>query len=106
MTAEPGGGGPERGAPPPRSTPSLHRRVERLLQSGDMRLIYGMAVPLLIVVGLVIALAISGQTWLVIPLILVVIILTAVVMIGISQMLGDDENDEEDADRPPPEQRG
>lgn len=94
MTTEPG--------PPDRSVPPLHRRVERLLQSGDMRLIYGMAVPLLIVVGLIIALAISGQTWLVIPLILVVIILTAVVMIGIGQMLGDeDEDEEEEADRPP-----
>jgi hypothetical protein len=72
-----------------------------------MRLIYGMAVPLLIVVGLVIALAISGQTWLVVPLILVVIVLTAVVLIGIGQMLGDedDEDAQEEARDPPPEQR-
>jgi uncharacterized membrane protein len=74
----------------------LHRRVEQLLQSGDMRLIYGIAVPLFVVIALIVALAISGRTILVIPLMLVVVVLTGVIMVGLNQMMSDD--DEEDGE--------
>jgi archaellum biogenesis protein FlaJ (TadC family) len=81
----------------PRNVP-LHRRVERMLESGDLRLIYGIAVPLAIVIGLIVALAFSGQTWLVAPLVLVLLILTGVVIVGFTQMLDEDEVEDLDED--------
>ena len=83
--------------PAPGSVP-LHRRVARLLESGDLRLIYGTAVPLAIVIGLIVALAFSGRTWLVAPLVLVLLILTGVVIVGFMQMLEEDEVEDLDED--------
>jgi hypothetical protein len=74
---------------------TLHEKVEWLFESGDLRLIYGMAVPLLAAVGLITAFAIVGEWWLLPPLMFVVLALTAVVIIGFSQMLDDDSGDEQ-----------
>ena len=79
---------------PKRPVP-LHERVERILESGDMRLIYGLAVPLLIAIGFIVALAFSGKTWLVAPLVLVIVALIGIIVIGFNQMLDDDEPDDE-----------
>jgi hypothetical protein len=83
---------------PKRPVP-LHERVERILGSGDMRLIYGLAVPLLIAIGFIVALAFSGKTWLVAPLVLVIVALIGIIVVGFNQMLDDDapEDDEEEA---------
>jgi hypothetical protein len=74
----------------------LHRRVESLLQTGDMRLIYGIFVPFVVVVGLIIALAFSGEELLVIPLMLVLVVMTGVVVVGLNQMMDEDEDDDEE----------
>ena len=67
----------------------LHERVEHLLETGDLRLIYGLGVPLLVVVAGVSALAVAHATWLVIPLMAMVVALTGIVLVGIAQMLDD-----------------
>ena len=67
----------------------LHERVERVLETGDLRLIYGLGVPLLVVVAGVCAVAVAHSTWLVIPLITMVVALTGIVLVGVAQMLDD-----------------
>jgi hypothetical protein len=73
----------------------LHTRIERLLQSGDMRLLYGVGVPLFLVVVGVGAIAIAGAEWLVAPLLLAVVALTAIVLVGFTQMLNDSDDGED-----------
>lgn len=80
---------------PKRPVP-LHERVERILGSGDMRLVYGLAVPLVIAVGFIVALAFSGKTWLVAPLVLVIVALIGIIVVGFNQMLEDEEPDDEE----------
>jgi hypothetical protein len=71
----------------------LHTRVERVLESGDMRLVYGVGIPFLLVIAGIVAAAVAQSMWLVAPLMIVVIALTAVVMIGFAQMLAEDEDE-------------
>jgi hypothetical protein len=67
--------------------------VERAL-GADMRLIYGMAVPILMVCGLIVILALSPATWLVIAVLLMEIALLAVVVLGFVGMLNEEEQDD------------
>jgi hypothetical protein len=60
----------------------------------DMRLIYGIAVPMLATIGFIIALAVSGQGWMVPAVVVFLIITLAVVIFGLFEMLGEDETDE------------
>lgn len=74
------------------SSPSqrpLHERVERVLETGDLRLVYGLGVPLLAVVAGVSGVAIAHAAWLVIPLITMVVALTGIVLVGVAYMLDD-----------------
>jgi hypothetical protein len=75
---------------------TLHEKVEWLYGSGDVRLLYGMAVPVLAVCGLVALLALAPEWWLLPALMLVVLVLTVVVLVGFTQML----NEGNDGDRP------
>jgi hypothetical protein len=69
--------------------------VEGLL-GADMRLVYGMAVPILMIVGLIIALALNPAAWLVAVVVVLEIAALAVVVLGFVGMLNDDGDDEAD----------
>lgn len=67
--------------------------VERTI-GADMRLIYGFAVPILMVVGLIVILALSPATWLVITILLVEVAALCVVLTGFIGMLNEPGEDE------------
>ena len=67
--------------------------VERTI-GADMRLVYGLAVPILMVVGLIIVLALSPATWLVITILLVEVAALGVVLTGFLGMLNESDDDE------------
>ena len=69
--------------------------MERVL-GADMRLIYGFAVPVLMVVGLIIVLALRPETWLVVCVMVLECAALALVVAGIVAMLNERE---EDSDR-------
>ncbi len=76
---------------------TLHQKVDHLVDSDDIRVLYGVGVPLvaaLVVIGVFLAV---GEMWLMPAMMLVVFALTAVVTIGLNAMLsdsgdGDDES--------------
>jgi hypothetical protein len=70
--------------------------VEHVL-GADMRLVYGMLVPILMVVGLIIVLALSPATWLVVAIVILEIAALCVVLTGFIGMLN--EPDDEAASR-------
>ncbi len=74
------------------------RSVEHAL-GADMRLLYGMAAPILMVVGLIILLALNPTTWLVVALVLLEIACLAVVVYGFVGML-DERSEDDDLDQP------
>jgi hypothetical protein len=76
---------------------SFDRSVEQTL-GVDVRLLYGMAIPVLMVSGLIILLALSPQTWMVIAVLLLEVAALGVVMTGFLGMLND--SDEDDAETP------
>ena len=67
--------------------------VERTL-GADMRLVYGFAVPILMVVGLIIVLALSPATWLVITILVIEVAALGVVLAGFVGMLNEPYDDE------------
>jgi hypothetical protein len=69
--------------------------VERTL-GVDARLLYGMAVPILMICGLIVVLALSPQTWLVIAILLLEIAALGVVITGFVAMLNEDSADDAD----------
>jgi hypothetical protein len=82
------------------STTTHHNPYERFDDSverwlgADMRLIYGMAIPILMICGLILLLAFNPTTWMVIGVLLLEIGATGVVIRGIMAMLDDSGNDE------------
>ena len=69
--------------------------VERSL-GVDVRLLYGMTVPVLVICGLICLLALAPQTWLVILILVVEIAALGVVVAGFTAMLNDDEEEDRD----------
>jgi hypothetical protein len=67
--------------------------VERTL-GADMRLVYGFAAPILMITGLVVILALSPATWLLVSIMLVELAALAVVVTGIVGMLNEPAEDE------------
>ena len=67
--------------------------VERTL-GVDVRLLYGMLVPILMVCGLICLLALTPQTWLVIAIVLFEIAALGVVVTGFVAMLNEDSEDD------------
>ncbi len=104
-----GNGSPRAYREPRMSTPDVHMEsgrstphpanafsgfdasVERTL-GADMRLVYGMAVPILMVVGLIIILALSPAVWLVAAILVLELALLGVVVYGFVGMLNDDDD--------------
>jgi hypothetical protein len=66
--------------------------VERVL-GADMRLVYGMAVPILMIVGLIVILALSPAVWLVAAIVVLELAALGVVAYGFVGLL--EEPDEE-----------
>jgi hypothetical protein len=73
------------------------RSVERVL-GVDVRLLYGMVVPILMISGLIVLLALSPQTWLQIAVLLLELAALGVVLTGFVGILND--NGEEDTEEP------
>jgi chromate transport protein ChrA len=67
--------------------------VARLL-GADMRLIYGMAAPIVMIVGLIIILALSPATWLVVAIVALEIAALGLVVAGLMGMLNEDDQGE------------
>ena len=78
-----------------RAFATFDRAIRRLL-GVDMRLLYGMAVPV-VGMGLLIALlfGFAASTWSVVALMTVEVIMLAVVLFGFSGLLSDDADDPE-----------
>jgi hypothetical protein len=70
--------------------------AERVL-GADMRLIYGMAAPILMIVGLIVILALSPGVWLLATIMLLELALLGVVVYGFTGLLNEPENED---DRP------
>jgi hypothetical protein len=73
----------------------FEKSVERTL-GADMRLIYGFAVPMLMVIGLIIVLALSPTTWLVVTILILELAALGIVLTGFIGVLSDDEDAKED----------
>ncbi len=65
------------------------RSVERML-GVDARILYGMGVPMLIIVGLVVLLALSPATWLAAVIVAIEIVALMVVVLGVLEMMRND----------------
>jgi hypothetical protein len=72
----------------------LDDSVGRLL-GADIRLIYGFAVPMLMIVGLIVVLALQPQTWLVISIVVLELAALGVVVYGFIGILNDEENEDD-----------
>ena len=70
----------------------LETNVERTFGTGDMRMLYGVGVPFVVMTGLIIAALVLESIWLTAVLMVLIVAFTAVVLIGLSHML-DDEDD-------------
>ena len=75
------------------TTDPLNDRVERIT-GADIRLLYGLGVPMLAATGFIIAYLLTDSLWLLAPVLLFIFLVTGVVIVGILQML--DESDTRD----------
>jgi hypothetical protein len=66
--------------------------IERAL-GADMRLIYGLAVPLFMVIGLIVLLALNPTTWLVIGIVLLEVAALGLIVYGLMNMMRDDQEE-------------
>ena len=66
--------------------------MERAL-GADMRLIYGLAVPLFMVIGLIVLLALNPTTWLVIGIVLLEVAALGLIVYGLMNMMRDDREE-------------
>ena len=69
----------------------LETRVEATLGTGDLRMLYGMGVPFLVMTGLIIAALVLETVWLVAILMPLIVVFSVVVMIGLNHMLDDED---------------
>ena len=72
---------------------SLHHKVEDAFGSGDLRLLYGMGVPFLLVIAVTIVMWATGASWVIFPLFATIFAFTGVVLLGLSRMLGDEDGE-------------
>lgn len=66
--------------------------VEQVL-GADMRLIYGFAIPILMVIGLIVILGLSPATWLVVAILVMEVAALCVVLTGFIGMLNEPDDD-------------
>ncbi len=64
------------------------------LLGADLRLLYGMAAPILMIVGLIILLALNPAKWVVGMVVLFEIAGLALIVAGLYEMMSDDDGDE------------
>lgn len=67
--------------------------TERIL-AADMRLIYGIGAPILMVVGLIILLALNPTTWLVVAILVLEVAALGVVVAALFELMRDDEDED------------
>lgn len=70
--------------------------VERTL-GADMTLIYGLAAPILMVIGLIVLFALSPATWAVVAILLFEIACLGVVLVGLFGLMNDEPEDDDAA---------
>ncbi|HTX12860.1 MAG TPA: hypothetical protein VME22_29860 [Solirubrobacteraceae bacterium] len=80
-------------ANPTRVFRDFDRSVEQTL-GADTRLLYGMTIPILMVCGLIVVLALTPQTWMVIGVLVVEAAALGLVVTGLLGMLSDDGEDD------------
>ena len=69
----------------------LEMEVEATLGTGDLRMLYGMGVPVLVMTGLIIAALVLQTVWLAAVLMVLIGVFTAVVFVGLNHMLDDED---------------
>ena len=85
--------------PTPHARPSRHpfrgfdESTIRLF-GADMRMLYGMGVPIAMIIGLIVLLALSPTTWLVVAILLLEITALGIVLSGLFGMLDEHDADE------------
>ena len=75
------------------------RRLDDSVQGvlgADLRLIYGMAAPMLMIIGLILLLALRPETWLVIAIVVMELAALALVVYGLFGMLSEDDDEQSD----------
>lgn len=84
-------------SPPPHESAlrGFDRSVTHLL-GVDMRILYGMGVPILVIVGLVIVLALQPAEWLVGVILVVEVAALGLILKGIAEILNSADIDAED----------
>jgi hypothetical protein len=70
----------------------LHERVTRTV-GADVRLFYGIGIPMMATLGFIIAAAVSGQSWMAGAAVVFLIVTLGVVVFGFYGMLIEDEDD-------------
>ena len=83
------------------SRPPIFRGFEDSVErtfGADMRLLYGLAAPILMIVGLIVVLALTPATWLVVAIIVLELAALAVVLTGVMGVLNDERDADPDAD--------
>jgi hypothetical protein len=73
---------------------SLHREIDKVFDTGDIRPLYGIPIPLLICVGVIGLFGVWDAWWMLGVAMFAVLSLAALVVWGISRMLGEEEPDE------------
>ncbi len=73
-------------------TETLHEHVERVTEAGDLRLVYGIGVPFLLVVAAIVGFLVLGNWWLAPALAVVLIVMIGVIIAGFTQMLEEDDD--------------
>jgi len=69
----------------------IEASMEHIFGAGDLRLVYGITIPLTIGVGAIMGYMTIGAWWLLAPTMLALIALTLVVIWGVSQMADEQE---------------
>ena len=67
--------------------------MESILGTGDLRMIYGIGVPFLVMTALIIGALLLQAVWLTAVLMLFIVISTAVVLVGLNHMLDDEDGE-------------
>jgi hypothetical protein len=71
----------------------LEAKVEHVLGTGDMRMLYGMGVPFLTMTLLIIGALVLQAEWLTFVLMALIVVFSAVVLVGLNHMLDDEDGE-------------
>lgn len=71
----------------------LEAKVEAVLGTGDLRMIYGVGVPFLLMTFLIIGALVLEAVWLTGVLMALIGVFTAVVLVGLNHMLDDEDGE-------------